>query len=540
MPSHIHIDAATLARELAAAGHGNKGRVMARWSQRTGYSEAQIYRALAACGFGSGKEVRRKSTVFTEERLAAIWEKKAIGFTEGDHELSTGAALEILTEEGHEWARSASVSQANRALIQMGYRARKLFHRIEASRACEQFQIDFSRSKRFQVVRPTEDDSDLVIRVTTDTMFYKEGREKHRLWICMVVDEFSRLPVARYVPSTGESALMGMDFLSWYATRPEDGHMMRHAPECLQGDQGAFLKSAFTQNALKHCGIERRVVAPGAKESNGKVERAFRSLWSQFELPLMVRYAGEHGKDREFLLSELNQLLNDHLIAQQDYPHPFFGGTRGSIYQQSVLRHRPPVFSEDLRAAAFKVHNRRVHEKDGTVSVDGQLLQAPAKLLGRKVRVFQGLDGQFVCEMVDGFSSKIHKLKPLETVPVGEFTKPIHVPLADRVLKDVREDLAEKKRARKLLPSEPMETKPSPVSPAALHQPEAETLSLREAAVLFQKRLDASYIPRDERGQSLVAPEMIRLGLITEGMTHEQVMDLVHRIGNQYRRASGT
>lgn len=520
--------------ELQSLEHSRKTPFIENHAQKLGVSKATLYRRLER--FGETKQRVQRQTKYTPELVEKAWEIQATFLSTqlkgSSYRLATRDIIDMVESEGLIKTGEWSVSGLNNAFKKLGFRDVQARIRIEAEHYAQQYQMDFSRSKHFQVIGKTPDGEDYILKVSSKALFYKDVDVRMRTWVTMAIDEYSRLRVARYAPATAESPLLGINFLDHLFTRPEDGNFMRHKPEIIKGDQGAFLKSEEVKNALDSVGIKREMAPPGNKESNGKIERAWQALWQRFERPLATRITREHGADATMFLSELNELLDAHLIAIQSEFHPFHHNqVKLHMAQMSAQNVRPEIIDGSLLESAFKTWERTVGIDCG-ISLFGVRFQTPAHCAGKKITVYRTLHEEYFASIV-GEEERVFAIEPYQTGTLGEFSQSRPKAIATRVNDRVKEEMKVKRmthKAERIRPSAPT----IDVESIPIEKPQ-QTLVLIKAKLRFRDQL-AKYAlkhnlfnnPSEEIAQAVRAAS--EKGLLFNEMTIQMVDDLAERV----------
>jgi hypothetical protein len=403
----------------------SKGGVMDDYAADLGVSTSTLHRRLQALRGKQKSGGGRKRSVPRELVRAVLRLKergKQVGRVDQEREISTEEAQRILQRKGWEDATEYSASQINRiAREEMGYRREGRVTRFEAAYATEVYLLDFSRLKAFQVF-DENDQGEYLLKTTRRSMSYKEPQGNFRAWIALLVDDHSRMTLGHIFATTGEDPRLGLNFLTWAFSREKDEHALRYAPETLQTDAGAFDAEA-SRRALADCSID---LAGGfSKHAQGKVERAFRSLWQRWELPLAL----EKPEGWTITLPELNALLHEHLTREARQPHPTHRRcTREQMYSASLPGHARTLDGVDLTALAYDVETRTVH-REGIVSVDGQKLQVPQHTpggtpiaVGDEVRVMRSLASErYKGRLADKVHADAFALTPYAPARRGDY-----------------------------------------------------------------------------------------------------------------------
>lgn len=386
--------------ELEFAGHGNKSGIISRYAGDIHVSPVTIWRSLAR-EFGKTRTIVREKRVSQDlVNMVADLKLKGEGLSLKARELSTEECIKILVERNIPGAEDLTPGTVNRRLAESGFRLRDPKVRIEAERANQEWQIDFSRSKYFQLTGFDAKRGDWILKVSNRELHYKADDKRMRTWITQVKDSYSRLRWCLPYAATGESGFIGLDAIHQILNAdPAGPHLMRYVPERLKADNGAFKKSKFNRSAMKALNIDLTNTEPGEHDSQGKVESGFAKAWQQFELPLAVRM----GKGATLYLSEYGELMYERMIAEHAEEHPrFIEKTKGAVYMESIQRHGMRETDVDVMAIACKVETRRVTQTLG-VSWGGVMFEAPSFAQDKLVRVHQNMHGEVMAELVDEF-----------------------------------------------------------------------------------------------------------------------------------------
>lgn len=412
------IDVHPIREEMEQAGHGLKKAVVRRHAERLGVSENTVYRALAR-EFGKSKTVERPKIYPQElvDRAAAI---KLEGMRRGlsERELATELVIDRMIEEGFPGAEALRIldeptgeiryrdKMLNARLAEAGFRIRDPRVRVRARLANRLWQIDFSRSKYFQLYQMNHDNGRHVLKASGRELHYKQEDRSFRTWLAQVKDDFSSLRLARAYAATGESGPLGLEFLNFCWLRPEDDHPMRFLPDILKSDQGAFAKSKPVKNAMRALEIEMRLSKPYNKESQGKVESGWRVIWRRFELPLSLRL----GDGATICIDDYNVLMHEFLAAEQSlsHPSPVLKGQRGALYRESLLsrqnnaKHPLRKTDRDILELACKIERRKVSDQTLMVQYPGGPYEAPVYAMNKWIWVYRNYRGEVIGELMEG------------------------------------------------------------------------------------------------------------------------------------------
>ncbi len=430
------INAIAIKNELKGVRKGMRGQVVSGIARQFGVSEATIYRVVRK-EFGASKNIVRVPKI--EDRLIdkigkMKLEGRALGMTE--REISTEVCINILKNEMVVGAENLTVSTVNRRLREKGFRQRDIIVRVEPDYANQQHQLDFSRSKYFNIHK--KDGDDLILKVSR-VLAYKEDGKKLRLWLGGIVDSFSRIAVARAYAATGESTLLGLKLMRFAYNRSEDELNLMHLPEVLKMDNGP-LDNKQTDQMLEKLGIKKELVMPYEKRGIQKQESVWRLMWQRFELPLALKI----GNGGTIHLSDYNDLLHEFMIENQATEHPVRSGSKAHNYLSSITAHPVRRIERDISEYIFKTWKRKVNN-DLVVSVtfkgEQVKLKAPAFALDKWIGVYISYSGEFMGELSDEY----HKPFALEVtegfISLGNFEHREHQTYKEKLEGEIKEDL---------------------------------------------------------------------------------------------------
>jgi len=190
------------------------------------------------------------------------------------------------------------------------------------------------------------------------------GERKRKSYLIAFIDDHSRLiPYARFYLS---------EKLTSFLDAFEKALLKRGLPRKLYVDNGAAYRSKHLEHITASLGIALIHAKPYKPEGKGKIERWFRTVRGQF-------------------LTEVGQMSLDELNGAFDL-------WRSQIYHQRVhsatgLKPLDRFTSrmECLRATPdnlkdhFRMIARRRVNKDRTLTLDGNLFEAPVQLIGQRV-----------------------------------------------------------------------------------------------------------------------------------------------------------
>ncbi len=431
----LDIDWGRLDRELEYRGKGARGDLLQQYCNTYGCSKDALYRGLR-------KHRGKKFTIQRDPQvdaalIDAIAQLKIKGMELGlkERELSTERCIrKLVNQYGVVDAENLSVSTVNRNLRKVGFRIRDPKVRVEMDHANQEHQMDFSRSKYFQLTTWDNEKKDYILKVSGKELHYKDENRRIRTWIVSVKDSYSRIRLARAYGATGESINMGLDFLNWVWNREHDDHPMRHLPERLKTDNGAFAKSKEVIKVMDAYNIELFRSTPGNKDSQGKIESGFHALWNCFELD----FAMDLGDGAEVTLSEYNERLFQYCVEESEKQHPFRKFvTREMDYKESIMSHPPREINADVRQYAFQTFERSV-DQARMVWIDNKPYRAPGFAEGKRIRILRNRRGEFIGEMMDEGRESFN-LAPYEYTRDGDYEHREHATYKQKMARVVEE-----------------------------------------------------------------------------------------------------
>jgi len=190
-----------------------------------------------------------------------------------------------------------------------------------------------------------------------------QGKRRKSYLIAFLDDHSRLLPHAEFYLSE--------NLVSWLDAFRQ-ALMTRGLPRKLYVDNGAAFRSRHLERVCASLGIALVHTPPYTPQGRGKIERFFRTVRSQF-LPCF------HGET----LDDINIALD--LWVNKDYHQRNHSSTGQSPFNRFTrhieLVRTPPRDLEDH----FRKEVRRRVNKDRTVSINGNIYEAPTKLIGEQL-----------------------------------------------------------------------------------------------------------------------------------------------------------
>lgn len=434
---------AQIKAEVDSADHGERSAIVQRWADsiinpNTGepVSKATVWRAIDVT---NGTKRCDREPIIPQEYINIVGKIKLGEYMSGPkgRVLATEDAIEEAEMLGLIPEDTVKVATLDRRLRKAGWNKKRTYEMHEDEYVNQVHQLDFSRSEYFEV--GIDDYGKMTIKVNGRNQSWdyknKPKKERFRLWIATSVDSYSRAMVARYVPATGENLQMAADTLGFFWQRKDSEHPMIHLPEVLKTDQGSIGKFLKHHNHFsKETGI--RIELSGSKsnrladhQSQGKVERRFRTLWQRFELKMVSRLK-KMGIE-ELSLEDLNTLVHDYCIQLLKKKHPRRSQSIGELYMAGLRMNEQRTLTTDINDLLFTENTRKVASTK-TISIDNQLYRVPEKYAYQRIKVMRTADNEWYGMSMDGNDS----FHLVEWSPDNSSAKKLHDPTFREELAD--------------------------------------------------------------------------------------------------------
>jgi transposase InsO family protein len=190
------------------------------------------------------------------------------------------------------------------------------------------------------------------------------GERKRKSYLIAFIDDHSRLiPYARFYLS---------EKLASFLDAFEKALLKRGLPRKLYVDNGAAYRSKHLEHITASLGIALIHAKPYKPEGKGKIERWFRTLRGQF-----LTQVGQMSLD------ELNGAFD--LWIREVYHQRVHSATGQKPLDRFTSRMECLRASPDDLKDHFRMIARRRVAKDRTLTLDGNLFEAPVKLIGQRV-----------------------------------------------------------------------------------------------------------------------------------------------------------
>jgi transposase InsO family protein len=190
------------------------------------------------------------------------------------------------------------------------------------------------------------------------------GERQRKSYLIAFMDDQSRLiPYARFYLS---------EKLASFLDAFEKALLKRGLPRKLYVDNGAAYRSKHLEHITASLGIALIHAKPYQPQGKGKIERFFRTVRGQFLIDA-----------HPMSLDELNGAFE--LWIRQVYHLRVHSGTGKKPLERFTSRMQCLRAAPDNLKDHFRIIARRRVAKDRTLTLDGNLFEAPVKLIGQRV-----------------------------------------------------------------------------------------------------------------------------------------------------------
>ena len=392
--------------EVRRAPRGQKATVVARWAEVLKADRSTIYSHLSTPGGRKRKAAPQRPEYW--EWTHAVWEVKLRPAAVGAGPISTDQAVAAAVREGTVPASALHVPVATfdriaRALGLSKASVRRF--RYQATRPNEAHHFDASGSKYLYVARKAGDE--YVLRIhRPGAMGYKNKPipvERLRPWYYGLVDDYSGRLITRCTVAQGESMADSLLFL-------EHAWSQFGLPGELLADQGVLKRGMASSDLIARLDVGLRESMPYAKESHGKIERPWRTLWQRFEKPFFIAKDWERF---EITLTELNERLVRALEEYNSRPHRWERKlTRMDAWKKVNLLGGIVEIPENALATVARRKKRKVGV-DGVLWLDGTPYEVKG-LHDAWVYVYEGVfDSRMVVQEIEtGVRHEVRDFRP--------------------------------------------------------------------------------------------------------------------------------
>jgi len=391
--------------QIRLAPHGTKRKVAEEIAEQHAMSVSQLYREIDITA--GQKKCEREPEIPTEYiNLIAATKTDAGKMGMKKRFLTTEDAIDLLEQTDQIPKGLISVSTADRRMRDLGFAKKRTYERHEDDYVNQVHHIDFSRAEYFDVGINKEGEDIIRVDGRKGTYDYKNKpkAERKRLWLVGYIDSYSRAYIVRYFASTGENIAMGTEALEFVWQRADSDHPLLHLPETLKFDQGSYGKYLFHHKTFqKETGVRVELAASKSdrfadQQSQGKIERQFRTLWQKFELKTAQILEAKGVK--EITLEDLNALVYDYCLELLEKRHPMRPQSRGEVYRSGLPFREQRRLDVSIWDILFNEESRKVGA-DKLISYKGTKYKAPSKYAYSRIFVQETNDGRIQGQDLD-------------------------------------------------------------------------------------------------------------------------------------------
>jgi hypothetical protein len=403
MRSNLNVNWFEVERALEMASHGQKSGILFNLKEQYGLSRDQVYRELRKLR-GPKKTVKRERSI-SRETAMLFAEAKVRGYQAADAErnVPTHKLLDWFIRTGViQETEAPSVSAINRILREeFGFNEKQARVLWKCDFALQDVQLDFSNSKHFRIVGFDAKKQDWLLKASPRPLSYRLNPNKEKVILAGIHDKYSGLNLIQGYAGCAESFPILINHMNFWLLRGADEHLMHHLGYELAHDNGSVFKTPEWLSIREALGYTERNSRPYKKTGIGSVERKWKALWAD---EVIWSFEYEH-----IFLSEYNEILHEAMIREHNSKHAWMEGTKGAIYQQSILKTRPKSVDVNLIDIAFRSWERTVDDAL-RVQVDGEFYRVPqytndgTPLINKRVRVSRNVRGELIGETIENWS----------------------------------------------------------------------------------------------------------------------------------------
>ena len=275
---------------LADVTHGQRGQMVADLAERFGVSPATIRRqAKLNCTSRKREPARPEYRGWIEHAV------KLANQATPPVSLELAIMSAVAAGDLPAAALEIPVSTQNRIRREMGYQPTvRRTQPLVADYPLQAVQFDGSHSD-YLIAERQLDDGDWLLKIHRKKVplsgYKNKPTKQHRQRIIYYAVWDMCTGLIRYAPTVakGENALDAItSLIEMLSDGSDPARPMAGAPGDLWSDNGALVKSTASRSLLSRLGIAVILGAPGNKERNGGVERAWKTLWSAFERTVLL------------------------------------------------------------------------------------------------------------------------------------------------------------------------------------------------------------------------------------------------------------
>lgn len=410
-------------RDVDSHTFGERRIVVEEWAEKLNVSPATVYRKIKIT---KGTKTAARTPEVPDKVIMQIGKMKAESMLRGrkGRMLRTDDCIRIMEQSGEIPKGSVSRSTVDSRLRKMGWNQKRAYTRHEPEYVNQVHIYDFSVSDYVSIVRKGR--NDWTVRFEKGAFSSYKNKDElgnKKLWLCSMMDTYSRLPIMLYLPSPGENLEMMASFMN-YVYRPQDDFNTIYLPDELHLDQGSIGKNAdFTSRMDDVLGVRVQMSASKSDrhadhQSAGKIERQFRTYW---QTENFLSYVLHKKGIKEIQLSELNAMLKAEceILAGKDHPtrrehsklDVYATGLqrRAELFNLGKVERPNQPFAGDFFEVLYSNITRKV-DATGLISIDKVYYEISDKqFINENITVIKDQHGRMMGQYVDPQTGEVHE-----------------------------------------------------------------------------------------------------------------------------------
>lgn len=407
----------TIKRDWMSAPYGAKTKTLCKWADELDCTMQTVYRKLGI-GRAHIKGERKIENIENYVQIVAQIKKKP---PENKGEITTEQAIRLGVKDGViPDSMNGRASTVDRIMREIGLNKKKRrIQRFQAEYANQLHHVDASTSDCFYIHRETEDGKDYILRLHAGSKTgYKNKPVPIRLrpWVYGLADDYSGYHVARYVAALGETAIDNFQFLEWAWSKNDDKTLFG-LPDQIKGDLGPMMRGPAAGDFFDRLCIEIDPSIPENKESHGKIERPWRTVWQRFEKPFYVQ---PDWRKFEISMSELNRQFMNYQKEYNEFSHRYEKDiTRCQAWLRINMQGGAVPIPEKALATIVRREERTVGP-DGCFWLNNKLFEVKG-LHDARVYVYKGVfENKLV--VADRKTGEKYEVEDFSPNPLGTYT----------------------------------------------------------------------------------------------------------------------
>lgn len=228
--------------------------------------------------------------------------------------------------------------------------------------------------------------------------YLKIGKKKQKTYLCIIIDDYSRLIVGARFFFEESSLSLQITF--------KDGVLTYGVPQKLYCDNGKVFVSGYIHLVCARIGCALIHSKPYDSPSRGKIERVIRTVRLMFLPNINI--------NPDYSLSDLNNDLKNWVnLEYHKKIHSVTGSTPIDRYINDSKNVKINSISKNEADNLFQHTIYRVVRGDCVVSVKNSLYEVPPKYIGKKIEIRHPLDEPYDLRLFED-NKQVCKLTPLD------------------------------------------------------------------------------------------------------------------------------